>query len=96
MVPLDFYYIGVPHRANRDTTIQGYEIPRGTVVVSNLWGAHHDPEVWHDPEVFKPERFLNKDGNVDLPKEWIPFSIGKVFVFSTKNIFICIHINLST
>ena len=67
------------HRANRDTAIQGYEIPQGTFVVSNLWGALHDPEVWHDPEVFKPERFLDKDGKVDLPKEWIPFSIGLFF-----------------
>ncbi|XP_072041379.1 cytochrome P450 2J4-like [Amphiura filiformis] len=69
--------LGVPHCANKDTTIRGYEIPEGSVIISNLWGVLHDPEVWSDPNVFKPERFLGRDGQVDLPKEWIPFSTGR-------------------
>ena len=74
-----FLLLGVPHLAERETTIQGYNIPQNTIVISNLWAVLHDPKIWNDPEVFKPERFLKEGGKVDLPKEWIPFSTGKIF-----------------
>ena len=38
----------------------------------------HDPEIYPDPEEFKPERFLNEDGSVrDDPKLSLAFGIGK-------------------
>ena len=38
----------------------------------------HDPEMYPDPEAFKPERFLNKDGSVrDDPTLSLVFGIGK-------------------
>jgi hypothetical protein len=38
----------------------------------------HDPEIYPDPEEFKPERFLNKDGSVrDDPTLSLAFGIGK-------------------
>jgi cytochrome P450 len=38
----------------------------------------HDPERYPDPEEFKPERFLNKDGSVrDDPTLSLAFGIGK-------------------
>ena len=40
-----------------------------------------DEVTWEEPLEFKPERFLNKDGNVYRPDEFIPFSIGTVNVF---------------
>ncbi|XP_036150628.1 probable cytochrome P450 304a1 [Monomorium pharaonis] len=36
---------------------------------------HHDPDLWGDPEVFRPERFLKEDGQ--LAKDFsLPFSFG--------------------
>ena len=38
----------------------------------------HDPEIYPDPEEFKPERFLNEDGTVrDDPTLALAFGVGK-------------------
>ena len=38
----------------------------------------HDPKLYPDPEEFKPERFLNKDGTVrDDPTLSLAFGVGK-------------------
>ena len=73
---------GVPHSAADDTIIQGYTIPKDSLIFSNIWAVHHNPDLWNDPEVFRPERFLNETGDVLQPDYYIPFSSGRCFWFS--------------
>lgn len=65
-------------RASEDTTIGGYNIPKGTNVLVNFWAIHHDPKHWPNPEKFDPTRFLSEDGTKLVKKDsFLPFSHGK-------------------
>lgn len=74
--------LAIPHRATKDHNLEGYFVPKHAIVFANLWFVHHDSKVWSDPWVFRPERFLNSDGQL-LPPEHkyrqnlLPFSIGQ-------------------
>ena len=35
--------LGVPHCTKEDTELNGYLIPKGTLVASNVWSISHDP-----------------------------------------------------
>ncbi|GBO01005.1 Vitamin D 25-hydroxylase [Araneus ventricosus] len=66
------------HYTLGDSTAGGYDIPKGTIVIANFWNAHHDPRYWKEPEEFKPERFLSKDGkSVVKSNNFMPFSTGR-------------------
>ncbi|KDR22559.1 methyl farnesoate epoxidase-like isoform X2 [Zootermopsis nevadensis] len=65
------------HRVTQDTTLNGYSIPKDTTVIASLWCILRDKEHWGDPEVFRPERFLDENDNF-VKDEWmIPFGIGR-------------------
>jgi cytochrome P450 len=65
-----------PHVARKLTEaveIDGYEIPAGTVLAVAIYLVHHSPEVYPEPERFRPERFL--EGRPES-YAWIPFGGG--------------------
>ncbi|XP_032684778.1 probable cytochrome P450 304a1 [Odontomachus brunneus] len=67
--------LSVIHRAVKDTTLGGYAIPANTAVITNLAAMHRDPNLWGDPENFRPERFINEKG--ELTKDMsLPFGFG--------------------
>jgi len=55
---------GIPHTTVEEDTYMGYRIPAGIPVVINNHAIHFNPDVYEDPLVFKPERYL--DGGEDL------------------------------
>ena len=66
--------LSLPHYTIEDTKLLGYDIPKGTVAFFNLHSANYDSDVWDSPYEFKPERFINKDGQ--LFKEKIDFVLS--------------------
>ncbi|CAG7818681.1 unnamed protein product, partial [Allacma fusca] len=70
--------VGIARRVLEDIEVGGYIVPKETLVFSNIYAAHHDPDVWADPYNFKPERFLSSDGT-DIVKynDLVVFSFGK-------------------
>uniref|UniRef100_F6TFP9 Steroid 21-hydroxylase n=1 Tax=Ornithorhynchus anatinus TaxID=9258 RepID=F6TFP9_ORNAN len=61
--------LGLPHRTLKDSSLGGFDIPGDTIVIPNLYGAHHDAAVWDQPFAFRPDRFLN-------PKSQQPLTFG--------------------
>lgn len=66
----------LPHLAAEDTTLGGYDIPKNTIVLPNVYAAHHDKEMWGDPENFRPDRFLDEEGKMKKDMS-LPFGAGK-------------------
>ncbi|KAL3870410.1 hypothetical protein ACJMK2_038478 [Sinanodonta woodiana] len=60
--------ISAPHRAMEEVELEGYTIPKDSLVIMNIWTIHHDPSIWGDPWIFRPERFLDENGGL-LPAE---------------------------
>ncbi|CAA2964704.1 isoflavone 2 -hydroxylase-like [Olea europaea subsp. europaea] len=57
-------------------SLEGYRIPKDTILLVNAWAMHRDPKVWEEPEQFKPERFEA----IEVEREgfkFVPFGMGR-------------------
>ncbi|XP_046454333.1 methyl farnesoate epoxidase-like isoform X1 [Daphnia pulex] len=68
---------GVPHCAMKETQLQGFTIPKGSILAINLDSASNDATAWKDPENFRPERHLDENGKVIKNENLIPFGLGR-------------------
>ncbi|KAJ6562254.1 cytochrome P450 [Mycena capillaripes] len=50
--------LGVPHAALEDTFFNGYLIPKGSIIIANLWNMLNDPKIYPEPATFDPTRYL--------------------------------------
>ena len=70
----------VPQESMEDCTLAGYHIPAGTRLLVNASKLQRDPNVWEDPNKFKPEKFLTTHKGVDVRGqnfELIPFGSSR-------------------
>ncbi|XP_076439140.1 cytochrome P450 1A1-like [Babylonia areolata] len=76
-----FLPFGGAHECRRDAILQNYRLPGGSIVFANYWVAHRDPEVFEDPQHFRPERFLDDKGHVisaaHPTRHLLSFGVGK-------------------
>nr|XP_017194239.1 cytochrome P450 4F3 isoform X2 [Oryctolagus cuniculus] len=54
----------------------GRVIPKGVICLISIFGTHHNPAVWTDPEVYDPSRFEPEKVKDRSPLAFIPFSAG--------------------
>ncbi|CAL8285941.1 unnamed protein product [Arctogadus glacialis] len=62
--------------AKATVEINGLVIPKGTVFMVPLWVMHRDPDLWPNPEEFKPERFSKENKDTIDPYTYMPFGAG--------------------
>ncbi|KAJ4289879.1 hypothetical protein N0V90_011212 [Kalmusia sp. IMI 367209] len=65
--------LGFP-RKSPGIRIDGYWIPSGVEIYTSSWTTHHDPQYFHDPDTFKPERWLSESSDIKEASQ--PFSLG--------------------
>ncbi|OQV25636.1 Cytochrome P450 2U1 [Hypsibius exemplaris] len=69
--------LSIARSAVEDSNVLGFNVPKGSYIMPNLWNVHRDPRHWDAPEQFRPERFLDEEGRLLNPPQFMPFSIGK-------------------
>lgn len=68
----------LPRETMSQIKIQGYDIPKKTQIMINVYAIARDPKLWENPDEFIPERFV--DSSIDyrgLNFELLPFGSGR-------------------
>ncbi|XP_078522033.1 cytochrome P450 2J2-like isoform X2 [Lissotriton helveticus] len=68
--------VGVSRQLLKDTSLEGFHLKKGTVILCNLASALYDPDYWEKPHQFNPGHFLDKEGNFVTSEAFLPFSAG--------------------
>lgn len=66
----------VDRMAAADDRVGPLEIPSGSTIIAFLYGVHHGPRRWPDPDVFQPERLGEGDRKTTRGFTYLPFGGG--------------------
>ncbi|KAF8990310.1 cytochrome P450 [Cyathus striatus] len=69
--------LSVPRSTTADDIYNGYYIPKGTIILPNMWAMAHDEGIYPDPNEFKPERFFKENGQLNDDISDLPFGFGR-------------------
>ncbi|KAF9228060.1 cytochrome P450 [Gyrodon lividus] len=71
--------LALPHTTSCDDIFEGYFIPKGTMIMANVWEIHNEESEYHQPHLFNPERYLNTDGTLteDPLASRVAFGFGR-------------------
>jgi hypothetical protein len=68
---------GIPHAPSQDDVYNDYFIPKGTWITGNMWAINRNPDDFPEPDVFRPERFLERERPYPNKKGHHAFGWGK-------------------
>jgi cytochrome P450 len=63
-------------QARADSTLLGYDIPGGTVIIISPYVLHRNARFWNEPDTFEPGRFANGAAQERPRFSYIPFGAG--------------------
>lgn len=69
--------ISGPRRVLKPTMLDGYYLPKNTTVLMGLETVNMDKDYWVDPDVFRPERFLDANNKICNTERLVAFGQGK-------------------
>jgi cytochrome P450 family 110 len=73
---LRIYPVGLltfPRIVREPVSLQGYDLEPGTIISGCIYLTHHRKDLYPEPHLFKPERFLERQFS---PYEYLPFGGG--------------------
>ncbi|KAJ6471942.1 putative monooxygenase [Mycena sanguinolenta] len=56
--------LGIAHALRENDVYDGVGLPKGSIVIPNIWHMLHDPAVFADPMRFDPDRYQNLDSEM--------------------------------
>ncbi|KAG2359073.1 cytochrome P450 [Suillus spraguei] len=69
--------LGLPHYTTDSDVYNDRYIPKGAIVVTNIWAMSKDETKYPSPHDFKPERFFMADGKLNDDTIDFPFGFGR-------------------
>jgi cytochrome P450 len=66
----------IDRMAVADDRVGDVVIPRGSMVIVYVYGAHHAGRYWQDPETFDTDRFTKENDKLRAPFTYLPFGAG--------------------
>jgi len=82
--------LGLPHVSFKSDHYKGYHIPKGALVMGNIWAITQNPAIYDDPQSFRPERYI--DGQPLDAREMV-FGFGRRIcpgkAFGDTNVWLC-------
>jgi cytochrome P450 len=66
----------IDRMAVADDRVGDLAIPRGSTLIVYVYGAHHAPRYWQNPENFDTERFTKANDKLRTPFTFLPFGGG--------------------
>uniref|UniRef100_A0A8C5MUY1 Cytochrome P450 n=1 Tax=Leptobrachium leishanense TaxID=445787 RepID=A0A8C5MUY1_9ANUR len=67
----------ISRRCTEDIKLpDGKVIPKGNICLISIYGTHHNPLVWPNPNVYDPYRFDPENSKERSPHAFVPFSAG--------------------
>lgn len=70
--------LGVPHKSLEDDIYNEMFIPQGTNVFFNTWAMSRDENIYKDPDLFNPDRYIPvEQGGAGEPYLKGPFGFGR-------------------
>ncbi|BCS17694.1 cytochrome P450 [Aspergillus puulaauensis] len=89
--------MGVAHSLMEDDVCDGYHIPKGSIIMPNIWAFCHDPKDYKDPMSFNPERFLGDSPERDPHS--LAFGFGRRIcpgrILADSNLYLTISTSLA-
>ena len=60
-----------------DSYLEGCLIPKNAAILFDFDSIFMNPNIFEQPEIFNPDRYLDEAGMFVKPKELVPFSLGR-------------------
>lgn len=67
----------VPYKTKKPYDLNGYTVPKDSMIIPTFWHSLHDPQAYPEPDKFIPERWSPEGGAEQHTKNWLVFGTGQ-------------------